>query len=108
MTRHPVATPSGLAPDTLILNGRFRVLRHLSGGGMGDVYLAEQVSLGRKVAVKVLRQDVRRQPGMQERFRREALILSSVDHPGVVRVIDYGQSEDSTCIAMEFVEGETL
>jgi len=75
---------------------------------MGEVYLAEQVSLGRRVALKVLRREVGQQPGMSERFRREARLLSSVEHPAVVRVIDFGQSHDATCLVMEFAEGETL
>jgi hypothetical protein len=75
---------------------------------MGEVYLAEQVSLGRRVALKVLRREVGQQPGMSERFRREARLLSSVEHPAVVRVIDFGTSHDATCLVMEFAEGETL
>jgi hypothetical protein len=75
---------------------------------MGEVYLAEQVSLGRRVALKVLRREVGQQPGMSERFRREARLLSSVEHPAVVRVIDFGTSQDATCLVMEFAEGETL
>jgi serine/threonine protein kinase len=97
-----------LEPNSLVLGDRFRVLGHLGGGGMGEVYLAEQVSLGRRVALKVLRREVGQQPGMSERFKREARLLSSVEHPAVVRVIDFGQSHDSTCLVMEFAEGETL
>lgn len=97
-----------LEPGALVLDQRFRVIRLLGRGGMGDVYLAEQVSLGREVALKVLRQDLSLQPGMSERFRREAKLLSSVDHPAVVRVIDFGQSEHATCLIMEHVEGDTL
>ncbi len=94
--------------NSLVLDERFRVLGHLGGGGMGEVYLAEQVSLGRRVALKVLRREVGQQPGMSERFRREARLLSSVEHPAVVRVIDFGQSEEGTCLVMELAEGETL
>ena len=97
-----------LEPNSLVLGERFRVLGHLGGGGMGEVYLAEQVSLGRRVALKVLRREVGAQPGMSERFRREARLLSSVEHPAVVRVIDFGTSHDATCLVMEFAEGETL
>jgi hypothetical protein len=101
--------PSPVLPlNSLVLDERFRVLGHLGGGGMGEVYLAEQVSLGRKVALKVLRREVGQQPGMSERFRREARLLSSVEHPAVVRVIDFGQSEEGTCLVMELAEGETL
>ncbi len=99
---------ASLEPGTLVLDGRFRVVKTLGQGGMGEVYLAEQVSLGRQVALKVLRRDLSMQPGMGERFEREAKLLSSVDHPSVVRVIDFGQSGQASCLVMELVEGETL
>ncbi len=97
-----------LSPGALVLDDRFRVVRLLGRGGMGFVYLAEQVSLGRPVAIKVLRSDLPLTAGFSERFRREALLLSSVEHPAVVRVIDYGSHGDAPCLVMEFVEGETL
>jgi serine/threonine-protein kinase len=100
--------PAVLAPDSLVLDGRFRVLRPLGSGGMGEVYLGEQVSLGRKVAIKVLHHDLHLQPGMAERFKREARLLSAVEHPAVVRVIDFGESGDAACLVMELVEGESL
>ncbi|WP_434347436.1 protein kinase domain-containing protein [Myxococcus virescens] len=97
-----------LAPDSLVLDGRFRVLRPLGSGGMGEVYLGEQVSLGRKVAIKVLHHDLHAQAGMAERFKREARLLSAVEHPAVVRIVDFGESGDHACLVMEFVEGESL
>ncbi len=97
-----------LAPGTRVLDGRFEVVRLLGSGGMGFVYLAQQVSLGRPVAIKVLRNDLPLTAGFSERFRREALLLSSVEHPAVVRVIDYGAHGDAPCLVMEFVEGESL
>src|SRR3954469_9393150 len=93
--------PQALPEDTLILDGRFRLKKLLGEGGMGLVYLAEQVSLGRACAVKVLREDLSLQAGMGERFRREALLLSSVDHASVVRVIDFGMHGASACLVME-------
>jgi serine/threonine protein kinase, bacterial len=97
-----------LPPDSLVLEGRFRVLRPIGSGGMGEVYLGEQVSLGRKVAIKVLHHDLHLQPGMAERFKREARLLSAVEHPAVVRIIDFGESGDAACLVMELVEGESL
>ncbi|RKI75008.1 protein kinase [Corallococcus sp. AB049A] len=75
---------------------------------MGEVYLGEQVSLGRKVAIKVLHHDLHAQAGMAERFKREARLLSAVEHPAVVRIVDFGQSGDAACLVMEFVEGQSL
>ncbi len=75
---------------------------------MGEVYLGEQVSLGRKVAIKVLHADLMVHPSMIERFKREARMLSAVEHPAVVHVIDYGQAEVGACLVMEYVEGENL
>ena len=103
-----IAREGALSDGTLILDGRFRLKKLLGEGGMGLVYLAEQVSLGRAVAVKVLRDDLSLLAGMGERFRREALLLSSVDHAAVVRVIDFGVHGASACLVMEFVEGDTL
>ncbi|RKH48257.1 protein kinase domain-containing protein [Corallococcus sicarius] len=97
-----------LVPDALVLDGRFRVLGPLGSGGMGEVYLGEQVSLGRKVAIKVLHHDLHAQPGMAERFKREARLLSAVEHPSVVRIVDFGESGDAACLVMEFVEGQSL
>ncbi|WPB78763.1 protein kinase [Archangium violaceum] len=93
---------------TLVLDGRFRVLQLLGAGGMGEVYLGEQVSLGRKVAIKILHADLMVHPSMIERFKREARLLSAVEHPAVVHVIDYGQAEVGACLVMEYVEGENL
>ncbi|MBX7099261.1 MAG: serine/threonine protein kinase [Myxococcaceae bacterium] len=97
-----------LAVGALVLDGRFRVTSLLGGGGMGMVYRGEQVSLGRPVALKVLREDLSQQAGMAERFRREALLLSAVDSPSVVRIIDFGVHEGLLCLVMELIEGRTL
>ena len=76
---------------------------------MVEVFLAEQVSLGRPVALKVLKRDLSAQPAMGERFRREAQLLSTVDHPSVVRVIDFETNKrDGTVLVLELAEGETL
>jgi serine/threonine protein kinase len=94
--------------EPLVLGGRFKVLSHLGGGGMSEVYLAEQISLGRKVALKVLKKDLGKRPDMAERFKREARLLSTVDHPSVVRVIDFESAPEATVLVLELVEGVTL
>jgi len=98
-----------VSKDRLVLGGRFKLIRHLGGGGMAEVFLAEQVSLGRPVALKVLKRDLSAQPSMAERFRREAQLISTVDHPSVVRVIDFETNKrDGTVLVLELAEGDTL
>lgn len=95
--------------DRLVLGDRFKLIRHLGGGGMAEVFLAEQISLKRQVALKVLKRDLSSQPAMAERFRREAQLLSTVDHPGVVRVIDFeSNKKDGTVLVLELADGDTL
>lgn len=101
------ATPV-LSPGDLVLDERFRLIRPLARGGMGEVFLAEQVSLGRQVALKVLRRDLREQPGMNERFRREAMLLAQIDHPNVVGIVEYGLHDGASILVMDYVEGRTL
>jgi hypothetical protein len=98
-----------VSSDRLVLGGRFKLIRHLGGGGMAEVFLAEQVSIGRLVALKVLKRDLGAQATMSERFRREAKLLSSVDHPSVVRVIDFEVNKrDGTVLVLELADGQTL
>ena len=97
-----------LSADTVILQDRFRIVRTLGSGGMGEVYLGVEVATGRKVAIKALHRDLHQQPGMLERFRREAQLLSAVEHPSVVRVVEFGNSEGTAYLVMEYVEGESL
>jgi serine/threonine protein kinase len=75
---------------------------------MAEVFLAEQLSLGRLVALKVLKRDLSSQPAMADRFQREARLLSTVDHPSVVRVIDFESGRDGTVLVLELADGETL
>jgi serine/threonine protein kinase len=87
--------------------GRYRVLQHLGGGGSAEVYLAEDVLLHRKVALKVLRR--RDADERQARhFDREARCVALMNHPNVVTIFDVGCDGDVHYIASEFVDGETL
>jgi len=94
-------------PIGAVLDGRYRLTALLGHGGMGAVYRAEQLSLQREVALKVLRADLAG-PEAAARFSREALALSRLDHPNIVRVIDSGQAEGRPYLVMELVTGRDL
>src|SRR5690606_32092732 len=88
--------------------GDFRLLERLGGGGMGVVYRAEQVSLRREVALKLVRPDQLYFPGTRERFRREVAIVAGLSHPGIVPVYAFGEEDGLPFFAMEYVRGATL
>ncbi len=97
--------------DTLsgtLFAGRYRIARKLGGGGMADVYLAEDQELGRRVAVKMLHARYANDEQFVERFRREATHAAGLSHPNIVSIFDRGESEGSYYIVMEYVEGRTL
>jgi hypothetical protein len=85
----------------------YRVVERLGRGGMGDVYLAIDLRLGRRVALKVLSRDVE-DPVRRDRFLREARAASALNHPNIVHVYDIGESDAGRFIAMEFVPGASL
>src|SRR5437764_800193 len=91
-----------------LLNGRYRLLRPLGTGGMASVYLAEDLRLGRRVAVKVLHPQFASDPPFVARFAYEARIAAGLAHPNIVQVYDVGHDGDRHYIVMEYVEGETL
>ena len=87
----------------------YEIVRPLGSGGMGEVWLATEVRLGRKVALKVLPPDLTRDPLRVERFEQEARAASALNHPNVCTIHALGQTSDGQYyIAMEYVEGETL
>ena len=77
-------------------------------GGMADVYIGEDTRLSRKVAVKVLRQDLAKDPSFLSRFKKEALAAAGLNHPGIVAVYDSGEEGTNSYIVMELVTGVTL
>jgi serine/threonine-protein kinase len=88
--------------------GRYRVTRKIGGGGMADVYLAEDQELGRRVAIKILHSRYANDDQFVERFRREATHAAGLSHPNIVAIFDRGETEGSYFIVMEYVEGRTL
>ncbi|MBI1850324.1 MAG: protein kinase, partial [Planctomycetes bacterium] len=98
----PAALPSG------VRLGEFRVGREIGRGGMAVVYRAEQETLRRPVALKVLRGHLTLDPRHVDRFRREAEAAARLQHPNVVRIHAVGEQDGHYFIAMELIEGQTL
>lgn len=90
------------------LEGRYRIDAELGSGGVGSVYRATHLKLGRAVAIKVLRPEYGASTELVQRFQREAQALAALSHPNVVTVTDYGVVSDTPYLVMELLEGETL
>ena len=91
-----------------MLDGRYRVLSHLADGGMATVYVALDLRLDRKVALKVMRPDLAKDETFVSRFRREARSAAMLSHPNVVAVYDQGEDDGNVFLTMELVNGLTL
>jgi hypothetical protein len=91
-----------------LLSGRYRIESKLGSGGMSTVYLAQDETLDRPVAVKVLHREISDEPDQLERFRREARSAAKLSHPNLVTVIDAGEDGGTPYIVFEYVNGETL
>ncbi len=100
-----VATSPMLVQPGERVAGRFEIESLAGTGGMGAVYRARDLQTGERVALKLLRHDAQH----RERFLREARLLAGMQHPGIVRYVDSGETpEGAPFLAMEWLEGETL
>ena len=99
--------PSASVPD---IGAKYELVRRIGSGGVGEVWQARNVGVGRDVAVKLLRRSVSENEHVRERFLREARLASAARHPGIVDVLDFGVSEQDgrPYIVMEFLEGVSL
>src|SRR4051812_43102116 len=99
-------SPRPPAPGLLVA-GKYRLLDRLGGGGMGDVFRAENLLAGRPVALKLLRHDLAQDKDLSMRFFQEAQSVNRIRHPNIVDVIDAGFGETGPYIVMECLEGES-
>jgi serine/threonine-protein kinase len=91
-----------------LVDGRYRIEARIGHGGMAEVYEATDIINKRKVAIKMIREDVMRNPINLRRFKNEATIASSLNHPNIVKVYNHGTIEGRPYIANEFVRGQTM
>jgi eukaryotic-like serine/threonine-protein kinase len=94
--------------DNTLIDGRYRIVSHIGSGGMADVYCAQDIHLGREVALKILHRRFAQDSEFVERFRREASSAAGLQHPNVVAVFDRGEHEGTYYIAMEHLRGRPL
>jgi serine/threonine-protein kinase len=87
---------------------QYKIISCLGSGGMGEVYLAQDVRLGRKVALKLLYENVQQGDDWVRRFEQEARATSSLNHPNIITIYEVGQSDGSHFISTEFIDGQTL
>lgn len=90
------------------INGRYKLLEVIGGGGMSNVYLAHDMILNRDVAIKILHNNFSNEEEAHRRFQREALSATSLNHPNIVSIYDVGEEEGLQYIVMEYVKGMTL
>src|SRR2546425_2569289 len=88
--------------------GRYEIRSKIGEGGMGEVYLAEDIQLHRRVALKMLRADIAANQDRMRRFVQEAQAAAALNHPNIAHIYEIGESGGVNFIAMEFVDGRTL
>lgn len=103
----PPFSPSDIDPSDKEIDG-FKIIKLLGQGGMGQVFMAEQSSLRRIVALKLIRPDTLASPTAIKRFRVEAEAIARINHPGIVQVYDVGESNGLPYMVLEYVPGRTL
>src|SRR3989454_9194042 len=102
--KHPER--SMLSPGTRL--GRYEIRSKIGEGGMGEVYLAEDTQLRRRVALKILPEEIAANQDRMRRFVQEAQAAAALNHPNIAHIYEIGEANGAHFIAMEFVDGQTL
>lgn len=102
------STEAGDLNESLEHFGNYRVIRTLGTGGMGEVYLAEDVTTGQKVALKLLQHRASKQARLRRRFERESTLIQDLQHDHIVPLLDSGVDEGTQYLVMRYIDGQTL
>jgi predicted Ser/Thr protein kinase len=108
LTPTPGAIPRKDPFEGRQFGGKYKIHKRLAKGGMGAVYLAQNLQTNQQVAVKILTEEFSKMPGIQGRFKREASATGRLEHPNIVATIEMAQEENWTYIVMEYVDGGSL
>ncbi len=91
-----------------ILDDKYEIIGLIASGGMGEIYLGVHRVLGKKRAIKVIHQDVEKEKDIRKRFIQEARLAASIDHPGIIEIMDFGSHDAFDYLIMPYIEGVTL
>src|SRR5438105_11839273 len=104
----PAEVPTLVSVIETTIDGRYQIVTRVASGGMGEVFRAHDAVLGREVAIKVLHPHLAGDRGFVDRFRREARAAAILNHPSIVGVYDWGSTDNTYFMVMEFVRGTNL
>ena len=91
-----------------VLGDKYEIVKRIASGGMGEIYLGIHRVLGKKRAIKIIHQSVEKEKDIRQRFLQEAKLAASIDHPGIIQIMDFGSHDDFDYLIMPYIEGATL